>query len=110
VNSESQTRALQELKDFERNVSDAGSATYNARVGAYDDLILAVAIALWFATNMPTSSSGAVAVLRFRRFRFTRPRFHLTQITFLCFERAHGPAACPVDLKYPGKNLMGAMR
>jgi hypothetical protein len=30
-----------------------GKATYNARVGAHDDLILAVAIALWFSTNMP---------------------------------------------------------
>lgn len=27
------------------------------QVGAHDDLILAVAIALWFSTNMPTSSS-----------------------------------------------------
>jgi hypothetical protein len=49
--------ALQEeLKDFQRKVSDAGRATYNARVGAHDDLILAVAIALWFSTNMPTWS------------------------------------------------------
>jgi hypothetical protein len=47
--------ALQEeLKDFQRKVSDAGRATYNARVGAHDDLVLAVAISLWFATNMPT--------------------------------------------------------
>jgi hypothetical protein len=35
----------EELKDFQRRVSDAGRATYNARVGAHDDLI-AVAIAL----------------------------------------------------------------
>jgi hypothetical protein len=47
-------RASEELKDFQRKVSDAGRATYNARVGAHDDLVLAVAIALWFATNMPT--------------------------------------------------------
>jgi hypothetical protein len=38
--------ALQEeSKDFQRKVSDAGRATYNARLGAHDDLI-AVAIAL----------------------------------------------------------------
>jgi hypothetical protein len=49
--------ALQEeLKDFQRKVSAAGRATYNARVGAHDDLVLAVAIAVWFATNMPTWS------------------------------------------------------
>jgi hypothetical protein len=35
----------EELKDFQRQVSDAGRATYNARVGAHDDLI-AIAIAL----------------------------------------------------------------
>lgn len=40
-----------ELKDFRRKVSDAGRATYAARTGAHDDLVLAVAIALWFATN-----------------------------------------------------------
>jgi hypothetical protein len=44
------------LKDFQRKVSDAGRATYNARVGAHDDLILAVAIALWFSTNMPRAT------------------------------------------------------
>jgi hypothetical protein len=46
----------EESKDFQRKLSDAGRATYNARVGAHDDLILAVAIALWFSTNMPTWS------------------------------------------------------
>jgi hypothetical protein len=38
----------EELKDFQRKVSDACRATYNARAGAHDDLILAVAIAPWF--------------------------------------------------------------
>jgi hypothetical protein len=42
----SEAGALQEeLKDFQRKVSDAGRATYNARKGAHDDLVLAVAIA-----------------------------------------------------------------
>ena len=50
--------ALQEeLKDFQRKVSDAGRATYNARTGAHDDLVLAVAIAVWFATSAPESSA-----------------------------------------------------
>jgi hypothetical protein len=38
----------EELKDFQRKVSDACRATYNARAGVHDDLVLAVAIALWF--------------------------------------------------------------
>lgn len=45
-----------ELKDFQRKVSDAGRATYAARTGAHDDLVLAVAIAVWFATSRPRSS------------------------------------------------------
>jgi hypothetical protein len=49
--------ALQEeLKDFQRKVSAAGRATYDARSGAHDDLVLACAIAVWFATNAPVSS------------------------------------------------------
>jgi hypothetical protein len=49
--------ALQEeLKDFQRKVSDAGRATYSARVGTHDDLFLAVAISLWFATSGPSFS------------------------------------------------------
>jgi hypothetical protein len=39
-------------------VSDAGRATYNARTGARDDLVLAVAIALWWATT-----SGPMTVI-----------------------------------------------
>lgn len=49
--------ALQdELKDFKRKVSDAGRATYSARTGAHDDLVLAVAIAVWWATAAPSTS------------------------------------------------------
>jgi hypothetical protein len=40
-----------EMHDFKRKVSEAGRATYAARVGAHDDLVLCVAIALWMATN-----------------------------------------------------------
>lgn len=44
--------ALQdELKDFKRKVSEAGRVTYDARSGAHDDLVLAVAIALFVALN-----------------------------------------------------------
>jgi hypothetical protein len=45
-----------ELKDFRRMVSAAGRATWSARTGAHDDLVLAVAIALWFATSGASSS------------------------------------------------------
>lgn len=37
----------EELKDFRRKVSTAGRYQYEARVGRHDDLVLAVAIALW---------------------------------------------------------------
>jgi hypothetical protein len=41
----------EELKDFRRHVGAAGRATYQARTGRHDDLVLAVAIALWWATE-----------------------------------------------------------
>jgi hypothetical protein len=45
-----------ELRDFGRKVSESGRVTYNARSGAHDDLILAICIALFIATNRPTTS------------------------------------------------------
>jgi len=47
-----------ELKDFRRRLSDAGRATYAARTGAHDDLVLAVAIAAWWASRPPPSPAG----------------------------------------------------
>ena len=40
-----------ELQDFRRKLSDAGRATYAARTGAHDDLVLAVAIACWWISR-----------------------------------------------------------
>jgi hypothetical protein len=37
-----------ELLDFRRKLSDAGRATYAARTGRHDDLVLAVAIGCWW--------------------------------------------------------------
>jgi hypothetical protein len=41
----------EELKDFRRHLTAAGHATYQARTGRHDDLVLAVAIGLWWATE-----------------------------------------------------------
>ena len=43
----------EELKNFQRSVSAAGRASYEARVGMHDDLILAVSLATWWATRPP---------------------------------------------------------
>jgi hypothetical protein len=43
----------EELKDFRRKLTDAGRATYAARTGAHDDLVLAVAIACWWISRPP---------------------------------------------------------
>jgi hypothetical protein len=40
-----------ELQDFRRKLSDAGRATYAARTGAHDDLVLSVAIACWWISR-----------------------------------------------------------
>lgn len=46
----------EELKDFSRKVSESGRVTFNARSGAHDDLVLAVAIALFATTTGRTRS------------------------------------------------------
>jgi hypothetical protein len=45
-----------ELRDFNRKVSQTGHVTYNAKVGKHDDLILAVCIALFMAENKTTTT------------------------------------------------------
>lgn len=42
-----------ELQSFNRSVSAAGRYQYSARVGQHDDLVLAVAIACWWAARPP---------------------------------------------------------
>ncbi|MEZ2219627.1 hypothetical protein [Rhizobium sp. RCC_161_2] len=51
-----------ELKDFRRTVSTAGRSSFNAREGKHDDLILSIAIALWWAAR-PRYSGGESAVV-----------------------------------------------
>jgi hypothetical protein len=43
----------EELKDFRRKLSETGKATYAARVGRHDDLVLSVAIAAWWLCRPP---------------------------------------------------------
>jgi hypothetical protein len=40
-----------ELQNFRVNFTAIGNMTFAARVGAHDDLVLAVAIALWYAES-----------------------------------------------------------
>lgn len=40
-----------ELQNFQVSISDSGFDSYNARVGAHDDLVLALAMALWLASK-----------------------------------------------------------
>lgn len=52
----------EELKDFRRHVSAAGRYSYEARVGRHDDLVLAVALALWMCVGKPKPSIAAFGV------------------------------------------------
>jgi hypothetical protein len=49
----------EELQDFRRLVTQAGNATYAARIGRHDDLVLAVAMATWWAAT--TKRGGEVS-------------------------------------------------
>jgi hypothetical protein len=46
---------IQELQDFRVNFTDSGYAQFNARTGKHDDLVLALAIALWHSHGEPSS-------------------------------------------------------
>ena len=48
-----------ELKDFRRHVSEAGRTSFEARSGKHDDLVLAVAIALWRAVKHRPKFDGS---------------------------------------------------
>lgn len=52
----------EELKDFARKVSESGRVTFNARSGAHDDLVLSVAIALFFALSRHTTEKWELRI------------------------------------------------
>jgi hypothetical protein len=62
-----------ELIDFRRTVSGA-RATYAARTGQHDDLVLAVAIAAWWATRPATPTA------QFSTYSWTAPPTHFSTI------------------------------
>ncbi|WP_395710467.1 hypothetical protein [Reyranella sp.] len=48
----------EELKDLRRKVSAAGRYQFEARVGAHDDIVLALAIGLWTCVGLPKRKPG----------------------------------------------------
>ncbi len=71
-----------ELEDFRANVTDSGRWTFGARSGAHDDLVLALALALWRASRrapmyVHPSVLARSALLRPGYNSFdTTPRYH----------------------------------
>jgi hypothetical protein len=61
---------VRELQDFRVRYSDNGYMTFNAREGKHDDLVLALAIAVWKAMRPVT---GAEAMLEFYRRQVEEP-------------------------------------
>jgi hypothetical protein len=53
---------IEELSDFQRKISKSGRSTWDARTGKHDDLVLAGAITLWWATNRGTSGSSELRI------------------------------------------------
>lgn len=50
---EEQETLKSELQDFQRHITASGRATWSARSGAHDDIVLACAIGIWFCTARP---------------------------------------------------------
>ena len=49
---------IRELQNFRVNFTDSGHMTFNARQGKHDDLVLALAIAVWRALRPPMSAEN----------------------------------------------------
>jgi hypothetical protein len=57
-----ETAALvKELHDYRVQITQAATEIFNARAGAHDDLVLAVALAAWNAQRMPLNQSELTA-------------------------------------------------
>jgi len=54
-----------ELQDFQVSITPSGNATFSARVGAHDDLVLALAIALWQAVNHHRDQTQRIGITYF---------------------------------------------
>lgn len=50
----------EELRDFRRHISAAGRYSFDARTGKHDDLVLAVALALWVFTGRTKQPSAII--------------------------------------------------
>lgn len=57
---------VRELQDFRVRYTDAGNATFNAREGAHDDLVLALALAV-FGFSRPEYATAADLKVTFAR-------------------------------------------
>jgi hypothetical protein len=57
---------IRELQDFRVQFTQAGSLTFNARSGRHDDLVLALAIAIWKAEGGGMGSWGLYEATRIR--------------------------------------------
>lgn len=59
----------EELRDFRRHVSAAGRVSHDARAGKHDDVLTAVALALWCAIGRPKPQH-----LKVSRYHLVKPR------------------------------------
>lgn len=57
---------VDELKDYRIDVSDRGTASFNARSGQHDDLVLALALAVAVDVPAPTGTAFAMATVKKR--------------------------------------------
>jgi hypothetical protein len=68
---------VRELQDFRVEFTPAGHLTFNARTGKHDDLVLALAIAVWRAHGGGMASYGAWELMRRQAMcsRASEPRY-----------------------------------
>src|SRR5215472_11596013 len=70
---------MRELQDFRMEFTTAGHLTFNARCGKHDDLVLALAIAVWRAYGGGNAGWVFLEVMRLRNMGSTacEPRYYV---------------------------------
>ena len=70
---------IRELQDFRMEFTTAGHLTFNARCGKHDDLVLALAIAVWRAYGGGNAGWVFLEVMRLRNMGSTacEPRYYV---------------------------------
>jgi hypothetical protein len=96
---------VRELQDFRVQFTDSGSMTFNARSGAHDDLVLALAIAAWRAYGSSGPGAGIFEYYRQKAAALTGIEEPARTVVGVDLGQAHDPTAIAVVRRVPATRI-----